>query len=139
MIRTMWIAAVALVVAGVAGLMTAEAQPGKVTKLGDIKRVEAAQKEFNTSIDALAALAKNYRGADLKAGDCAVDTKVYKDFIETKAVSWKQGGMKLNQLIQMQKQINARFDAIKKAGRLTDLDKKFLSQTTLSAMAKVSR
>src|SRR5262245_59557589 len=112
MIRSMWVAAVALVVAGVAGLMTAEAQPGTAIKLGDIKRVEATQKQFNASIDALAALAKKYRGNDLKAGGVAVDTKVWRDFVDTKAVVWKQGGMKLDQLMQMQKQVNARFDAI---------------------------
>jgi hypothetical protein len=135
----MMVAAGALLVAGVAGLMTAEAQPGRGAKLADLKRVEKVQKEFNTTIDGLVKLARSRAGAATKANlvgsiSVIVGEKTLVDFNDNHFFVYKQGGLTLDQLLKMQKEINGRFDAMKKAGKLTELDRKILSERTLTGM-----
>jgi hypothetical protein len=143
----MIVAAGTLLLAAVAGVMTAEAQSGKKgkpTKVSEVKKVEQVQKQFNATVNALRLMAKSRTGPAASEAIVVVisDKSAFKDALDTKQIIIVKGDKKgkkdkgnvtqLDQLVQMQTQVNGRFDAMKKSGQLTELDRKVLNARTLS-------
>src|SRR5262245_47575699 len=99
MMRSMILAAGALLVAAVAGVMTADARAGKKgkpTKVTEVKKVEQVQKEFNATVNALRQLAKSRSG--LTASEAIVvvisDKSAWRDALEEKQIIIIKGGKK---------------------------------------------
>lgn len=145
--RSIIVAAGALLVAGVAGLVTVEAQPGRgrpaPVKITSVKQVPAVQKELNTVLDGLISLGNQLeRGAPGRTnlvGATIVNEKVYRDFIDKTVYKSKPGGLKLKELVSLRKDLNTRFNSMIKAGKLTSLDQKILAEGSLAGMNRMIR
>jgi len=141
--RGMFLAAGALLVAAVAGLMTAEAQPGRVVpKVTELKKFEAMQKEFNGVMNGLIKLGRGAPGVGSsntanKIGSTLVNERVWRDIVDkTIYKSDAKGVLTLAALQKAQKDFNGRVDLAKKTGKLTELDRGLLKQTDLSGVMK---
>jgi len=122
-------AALALLAAGAVGLMTATAQPGAAAaKMSELKKAELLQKEFNQVIDGLVKLGRLPPGGANRRGKFVIDTTVLRDFFTNRVVQLKGKGVTVDEVVKVQKEVNRRFDAIRKAGKLTELDRKFLTE-----------
>src|SRR5262249_54331398 len=118
----------------------AEAQPGRTVPVKELKKFETAQKQFNRTIDLLIKLG-NDSVKDKVDKEVAIETKVSEDKIESRFVastifSRTTGGITLAGLKQLKKDVNGRFDAMKKGGKLTSLDQKLLKQIDLVSTKK---
>jgi hypothetical protein len=128
-------AAVALLAAGAVGLMTAEAQPGRApAKLSELKQAELVQREFNRVADGLTKLGKvpvrgraNSAISSIVDGKSLLDNTAWRDVVTSKVVKLNGKGVTVQEVAKVQKEVNRRFDAIRKAGKLTILDRSFLS------------
>lgn len=134
MLRTTLMAAVALLAAGAVGLVTVEAQSGRVPpKLNDVKKFQAMQKEFNGVMDGLVGFGRRLPGPGgfntvNKVGSTIVNERVWRDAVDKTIYKSKDGKnvLTINDLQKLQRDMRGRLDSVTKTGKLTELDRGLL-------------
>jgi hypothetical protein len=145
--RSVVLGLAALLAAGIVGGVTADAQSArKGVPVGEMKKVQAFQSEFNQAVDRLLEQGRNAGASAVSPRAFIVSTRAFKlggkkVIVDTKAIVFKEqkATMTMRELEGLKGKVNARLAAMLKKGNLTEMDRRLIEENTLDGLSRKLR